>query len=79
MISVKDTGGGINDADQEMIFEKFKQVGIVNKGKPRGTGLGLPICKEIVSRHGGRIWVESEPGQGSTFSFSLPLTCAFNN
>ena len=78
VISVKDTGGGINDVDKEEIFEKFKQVGIVNKGKPRGTGLGLPICKEIVNRHGGRIWVESESGEGSTFSFTLPLTCAFN-
>jgi signal transduction histidine kinase len=78
LISVKDTGGGINDIDQEKIFEKFKQVGNVNKGKPRGTGLGLPICKEIVNHHGGRIWVESEPGRGSAFSFTLPLTCAFN-
>ncbi len=76
LISVKDSGGGINDADQKKIFEKFKQAGIVNKGKPRGTGLGLPICKEIVNRHGGRIWVESEPGKGSTFSFTLPVTCA---
>jgi signal transduction histidine kinase len=78
LISVKDTGEGINKDDQEMVFEKFRQIGIVPKDKPRGTGLGLPICKEIVNRHGGRIWVESESGKGSTFSFTLPVTCAFN-
>ncbi len=78
LISVKDTGEGISEDDQERIFEKFRQIGIVPKDKPRGTGLGLPICKEIVNRHGGRIWVESESGKGSTFSFTLPVTCAFN-
>ena len=78
LISVKDTGEGINKDDQESVFEKFRQVSIVPKDKPRGTGLGLPICKEIVNRHGGRIWVESEPGKGSTFSFTLPVTCTFN-
>ena len=78
LISVKDTGGGINEDDKERVFEKFRQIGIVSKDKPRGTGLGLPICKEIVNRHGGRIWVDSEPGKGSTFSFTLPVTCALN-
>ena len=78
LISVKDTGEGINRDDQERVFEKFRQISIVPKDKPRGTGLGLPICKEIVNRHGGRIWVESEPGKGSTFSFTLPVTCTFN-
>jgi len=78
LISVKDTGGGISEDDQERVFEKFRQIGIVPKGKSRGTGLGLPICKEIVNRHGGRIWVESELGKGSTFSFTLPVTCALN-
>ena len=75
LISVKDSGGGINDVDQEKIFEKFKQTGTAIKGKPRGTGLGLPICKKIVNCHGGRIWVESESGKGSTFSFTLPIPC----
>jgi DNA-binding response OmpR family regulator len=55
------------------VFERFKQVGDTLTDKPKGTGLGLPICREIVEHHGGRVWVESEPGQGSTFSFSLPL------
>ena len=55
------------------VFEKFKQVGDTLTDKPKGTGLGLPICKEIVEYHGGRIWVDSEPGKGSTFSFTLPV------
>jgi len=58
------------------VFERFKQVGDTLTDKPKGTGLGLPICREIVEHHGGRIWVESEPGKGSTFSFALPLAGA---
>jgi len=73
IVSVKDSGIGISPADQSKVFEKFKQVGDTLTDKPKGTGLGLPICKEIVEYHGGRIWVESEPGQGSTFSFSIPV------
>jgi signal transduction histidine kinase/DNA-binding response OmpR family regulator len=73
VISVSDTGMGISAADQGKVFERFKQVGDTLTDKPKGTGLGLPICREIVEHHGGRIWVESEPGKGSTFSFSLPL------
>ena len=76
LISVKDTGEGISEDDLERVFEKFSQARLIAKGKPKGTGLGLPICKEIVNQHGGRIWVESEPGKGSTFSFTLPVTCA---
>jgi signal transduction histidine kinase/DNA-binding response OmpR family regulator len=72
VVSVSDTGLGISRADQPKVFERFKQVGDTLTDKPKGTGLGLPICKEIVEHHGGRIWVESEPGRGSTFSFSLP-------
>jgi CheY-like chemotaxis protein len=71
---VTDSGIGIAPADQSKVFEKFKQVGDTLTDKPKGTGLGLPICKEIVEYHGGRIWVESEPGKGSTFSFTLPVT-----
>ncbi|MGA7523880.1 MAG: GAF domain-containing protein [Acidobacteriaceae bacterium] len=73
VVSVKDSGIGIAPADQPKVFEKFKQVGDTLTDKPKGTGLGLPICKEIVEYHGGRIWVESVPGEGSTFSFTLPL------
>ncbi len=73
IVSVKDTGIGIFGIDHEKIFEKFKQMGTPVKGKPRGTGLGLPICKKIVDYHGGRIWVESGSGKGSTFSFTLQI------
>ena len=74
VVSVIDTGVGIAPSDQPKVFERFKQVGDTLTDKPKGTGLGLPICKEIVEHHGGRIWVDSEIGKGSMFSFSLPLT-----
>jgi signal transduction histidine kinase len=73
VISVTDSGIGIAQADQALVFEKFRQVGDPLTGKPKGTGLGLAISKEIVEHHGGRIWFSSEPGRGSTFSFSLPV------
>jgi signal transduction histidine kinase len=74
VVAVVDTGIGIAPADQGVVFEKFTQVGgDTLTDKPHGTGLGLPICREIVERHGGRIWLESELGRGSTFSFLLPL------
>lgn len=73
IFSVIDSGIGISPEDQPKVFEKFKQVGDTLTEKPQGTGLGLPICKEIIEHHGGRIWVESEVGKGSTFSFSLPV------
>lgn len=75
VVQISDTGIGIAAKDLHHIFEKFKQVGDDTlTDKPMGTGLGLPICKEIVEHHGGRIWVESEIGTGSVFSFSLPVT-----
>ena len=64
VVSVIDTGMGIAPADQPKVFERFKQVGDTLTDKPKGTGLGLPICREIVEHHGGRIWVESEIGTG---------------
>ncbi len=75
IVSIADTGIGIAKQDFGAVFEQFKQVGgDTLTDKPKGTGLGLPICKEIVEHHGGRIWLESEVGKGSTFSFALPLT-----
>jgi signal transduction histidine kinase len=76
IVSIIDTGTGIAPEDQPKVFEKFKQVGNTLTDKPQGTGLGLPICKEIVEQHGGRIWVESEVGRGSAFSFALPVQWA---
>lgn len=72
-VSVSDTGIGISPEEMTKIFEKFKQVGASQTSKPKGTGLGLPIAKEIVEHHGGKIWAESKHGEGSTFSFSLPI------
>jgi PAS domain S-box-containing protein len=74
VVSVIDQGVGISESDQPKVFEKFKQVGDTLTDKPQGTGLGLPISKEIVAYHGGKIWVESEVGKGSTFSFTLPIS-----
>jgi len=73
VVSVVDQGIGIAPEDCPKVFEKFKQVGNTLTDKPKGTGLGLPISKEIVEHHGGKIWVESQIGVGSKFSFTLPL------
>jgi Na+/proline symporter/nitrogen-specific signal transduction histidine kinase len=70
-VDVRDNGPGIRPEDQEVIFEKFRQ-GDTPGGRPQGTGLGLPISREIISHLDGRLWVESEPGRGATFSFELP-------
>ncbi len=76
MISVIDTGAGISQDDQSRIFEKFGQLKNRIKGRQKGTGLGLPICKKIIECHGGTISVESELGKGSAFSFIIPCsTC----
>jgi adenylate cyclase len=73
MVSVSDTGPGLAEADQKMIFEEFHQADMSSTRKKGGTGLGLAIARRIVEMHGGRIWVESEPGKGSTFNFTLPV------
>ena len=73
-ISVRDTGIGIPEGQTEAIFDKFYQVGMTTKGVREGTGLGLSITRHLVELHGGRIWVESEPGKGSCFSFTIPLS-----
>jgi len=72
-IAVTDTGIGIAPEDQEAIFEEFRQVGGDYSQKREGTGLGLTLAKKFVELHGGTIWVKSEVGRGSTFTFTLPV------
>jgi PAS domain S-box-containing protein len=72
-ISVSDSGIGIPKEEQQSIFDTFYQVGTTTKGVREGTGLGLAICRRLVELHGGEIWVESEPGKGSRFTFTLPV------
>ena len=72
-VDVRDNGPGVAPTDQETIFEKFRQASDTLGGNPSGSGLGLPISRRIVERFGGRLWVESVPGHGATFSFVLPL------
>jgi signal transduction histidine kinase len=72
-VSVRDTGPGISSADQARLFQEFQQADNAITKKKGGTGLGLAISKRIIEMHGGRIWVESQPGQGSTFTFTLPV------
>ena len=71
-VSVTDTGVGIAPADQEAVFEEFRQVGTADK-KAEGTGLGLALSRKFIELHGGKIWVQSEVGRGSTFTFTLPV------
>ena len=72
LVSVIDNGIGIAEDDQGLIFEEFRQVKTKDLSKPDGTGLGLALTKRFVEMHGGRIWVRSEVGKGSTFAFTLP-------
>ena len=72
-VSVRDTGPGISAADQAKLFQEFQQADNAITKKKGGTGLGLAISKRNIEMHGGRIWVESQPGQGSTFAFTLPV------
>lgn len=73
IVSIKDTGKGITEADIPKLFQKFQQIESAETNEEGGTGLGLAICKEIISRHGGKIWVESKLGEGTTFNFILPI------
>jgi signal transduction histidine kinase len=72
-VAVSDTGPGISEADQQKIFEEFQQADTSSTRKQGGTGLGLSIAKKIIEMHGGRMWVESSLGKGSTFWFTLPI------
>jgi signal transduction histidine kinase len=71
-VTVSDTGVGIAPEDQEAVFEEFRQVGTAEK-KAEGTGLGLTVCRQFIELHGGRIWVRSQVGVGSTFTFTIPV------
>ncbi|HKY88726.1 MAG TPA: ATP-binding protein, partial [Candidatus Limnocylindrales bacterium] len=73
VVSVADRGPGVSRADQARIFERFFKVDRARVRGQGGTGLGLAIARHIVEGHGGRIWVESEEGEGSTFSFAVPI------
>ncbi|WP_392436153.1 sensor histidine kinase [Chlorogloeopsis fritschii PCC 9212] len=74
LFTVRDQGRGIPSDKLETIFERFQQVDVSDSRSKGGTGLGLAICKSIVKQHGGKIWVESRVGEGSTFYFTLPIT-----
>ena len=71
-VSVADTGIGIAPTDQDTVFEEFRQVGTADK-KAEGTGLGLTLSRKFIELHGGKIWVQSAVGRGSTFTFTLPV------
>ncbi|ACB32511.1 histidine kinase [Leptothrix cholodnii SP-6] len=74
-VTVADNGPGVPAHEQALVFEKFRQGGD-GLNRPQGTGLGLPICRQIVEHYGGRIWLRSDPGQGATFGYTLPWTAA---
>jgi hypothetical protein len=71
-VDVRDNGAGIDSVSREAVFDKFSQVGDALGAKPQGSGLGLHISRRIVEHFGGRMWVESAPGAGACFSFTLP-------
>jgi signal transduction histidine kinase len=75
-VQVQDNGPGIPLEQQERVFEKFRQVSGDEHYRPGGTGLGLPISRQIVEHFGGRIWLRSVPGQGACFGFTLPRRTA---
>jgi signal transduction histidine kinase len=73
LISVQDSGIGIAESEKQKLFKSFVQLNSQGKHPKEGTGLGLALVKEFVQMQGGRVWVESEIGKGSTFTFTLPL------
>jgi PAS domain S-box-containing protein len=73
VIGVRDSGSGISEEDQAKLFHSFQRLGLEQSADIKGIGLGLMVCLRLVEAHGGKLWVESEPGKGSTFYFSLPL------
>jgi signal transduction histidine kinase len=73
MVSVSDSGKGISSEDQRRVFDRFEQGKLGNGQRPNGAGLGLALSKEFVEMHGGKIWLESAVGEGTTFTFGLPL------
>ena len=72
-VEVQDNGPGLTQEECSVIFEKFRQGGNTLTDKPKGTGLGLPISRQIVEYFGGNLWVESQPGAGANFIFTVPL------
>ena len=74
-VEVHDNGPGVPLAQQQLVFEKFRQGGDASH-RPQGTGLGLPISRQIIEHFGGRIWLRSDPGQGACFGFDLPWHAA---
>jgi len=72
-VAVRETGPGISAVDQAKLFQEFQQADNTITRKKWGTGLGLAISKRIIEMHGGKIWIESQPGHGSTFTFTLPV------
>jgi signal transduction histidine kinase len=75
-VSVRDTGIGIAPEDQAKVFDEFRQVGKPSDRSREGTGLGLTLAKRFIELHGGRIWIDSELGTGTTFTFAIPIARA---
>jgi signal transduction histidine kinase len=72
VVEVRDTGPGLTSGNARKVFDEFYQAGDLMTEKPKGLGIGLSICRKIIELHHGRVWVESTPGKGSSFFFSLP-------